>query len=52
VTVTFGVADATNLTGYEGRFDTVVDSALYQLRIGHEVWEPDLDDCVPKSRVI
>jgi SAM-dependent methyltransferase len=29
VTVTFGVADATNLTGYDGRFDTVVDSALY-----------------------
>jgi SAM-dependent methyltransferase len=27
--VTFDVADATNLTGYEGRFDTVVDSALY-----------------------
>jgi SAM-dependent methyltransferase len=29
VTVAFGVADATNLTGYDGRFDTVVDSALY-----------------------
>lgn len=29
VAVTFGVADATNLTGYDGRFDTVVDSALY-----------------------
>jgi len=29
VTVTFGVADATTLTGYDGRFDTVVDSALY-----------------------
>jgi SAM-dependent methyltransferase len=29
VTVTFDVADATDLTGYEGRFDTVVDSALY-----------------------
>jgi SAM-dependent methyltransferase len=29
VTVTFGVADATNLTGYDGRFDTVIDSALY-----------------------
>ncbi|MGH3674797.1 MAG: class I SAM-dependent methyltransferase [Mycobacterium sp.] len=29
VTVTFDVADATNLTGYDGRFDTVVDSALY-----------------------
>jgi SAM-dependent methyltransferase len=29
VRVTFGVADATNLTGYDGRFDTVVDSALY-----------------------
>jgi SAM-dependent methyltransferase len=27
--VTFNVADATNLTGYDGRFDTVVDSALY-----------------------
>jgi SAM-dependent methyltransferase len=29
VNVVFGVADATNLTGYDGRFDTVVDSALY-----------------------
>jgi SAM-dependent methyltransferase len=29
VSLTFGVADATNLTGYDGRFDTVVDSALY-----------------------
>jgi SAM-dependent methyltransferase len=29
VTVAFGVADATNLTGYDGRFDTVIDSALY-----------------------
>ena len=29
VTVTFGVADATNLTGYDSHFDTVVDSALY-----------------------
>jgi SAM-dependent methyltransferase len=29
VTVTFGVADATNLTGYDARFDTVIDSALY-----------------------
>lgn len=29
VTVTFGVSDATDLTGYEGRFDTVVDSALF-----------------------
>jgi len=28
-TVTFEVADATDLSGYEGRFDTVVDSALY-----------------------
>jgi SAM-dependent methyltransferase len=27
--VTFGVADATHLTGYDGRFDTVIDSALY-----------------------
>ena len=27
--VTFDVADATTLTGYDGRFDTVVDSALY-----------------------
>ena len=27
--VTFDVAEATNLTGYDGRFDTVVDSALY-----------------------
>jgi SAM-dependent methyltransferase len=29
VAVTFGVADATKLTGYDGRFDTVIDSALY-----------------------
>jgi SAM-dependent methyltransferase len=29
VTVDFDVADATDLSGYEGRFDTVVDSALY-----------------------
>jgi SAM-dependent methyltransferase len=29
VSVNFDVADATNLTGYDGRFDTVVDSALY-----------------------
>lgn len=29
VQVTFAVADATDLTGYDGRFDTVVDSALY-----------------------
>lgn len=29
VTVNFGVADATNLTDYDGRFDTVIDSALY-----------------------
>lgn len=28
-TVTFDVADATELAGYENRFDTVVDSALY-----------------------
>ena len=27
--VSFDVADATELSGYEGRFDTVVDSALY-----------------------
>ncbi|MGW5743298.1 class I SAM-dependent methyltransferase [Amycolatopsis sp. NPDC003861] len=27
--VTFAVADATELQGYEGRFDTVLDSALY-----------------------
>ncbi|MGW4522594.1 class I SAM-dependent methyltransferase [Amycolatopsis sp. NPDC004378] len=27
--VTFAVADATTLEGYEGRFDTVLDSALY-----------------------
>jgi hypothetical protein len=27
--VIFGVADATNLTGYDERFDTVIDSALY-----------------------
>jgi SAM-dependent methyltransferase len=29
ITVTFDVADATDLSEYEGRFDTVVDSALY-----------------------
>ena len=29
ISVTFSVADATQLTGYDGRFDTVVDSALY-----------------------
>ena len=29
VSVTFGVADATKLSGYDGRFDTVIDSALY-----------------------
>jgi SAM-dependent methyltransferase len=29
VTVSFDVADATDLSEYEGRFDTVVDSALY-----------------------
>ena len=29
VSVNFDVADATNLTGYEGRFDTAVDSGLY-----------------------
>ena len=29
VDVAFGVADATDLSGYDGRFDTVIDSALY-----------------------
>jgi SAM-dependent methyltransferase len=29
VQVRFDVADATNLTGYDSRFDTVIDSALY-----------------------
>jgi SAM-dependent methyltransferase len=29
VSVAFNVADATDLAGYDGRFDTVVDSALY-----------------------
>jgi SAM-dependent methyltransferase len=29
VGLTFGVADATDLTGYDGRFDTVIDSGLY-----------------------
>lgn len=29
VSVNFAVADATDLTGYDGRFDTVIDSALY-----------------------
>lgn len=29
VQIAFDVADATELTGYDGRFDTVVDSALY-----------------------
>lgn len=29
VTAVFAVADATNLTEFDGRFDTIVDSALY-----------------------
>jgi SAM-dependent methyltransferase len=29
VQVTFGIADATDLSGYQGRFDTVIDSGLY-----------------------
>lgn len=29
VQVTFGIADATDLSGYQRRFDTVIDSALY-----------------------
>lgn len=29
VQLAFGVADATDLTGYDGRFDTVLDSGLY-----------------------
>jgi SAM-dependent methyltransferase len=29
VDVAFGVADATDLTGYDGRFDTIIDSGLY-----------------------
>ena len=29
VQLTFGVADATDLSGFDGRFDTVIDSGLY-----------------------
>jgi SAM-dependent methyltransferase len=29
VQLTFGIANATDLSGYEGRFDTVIDSGLY-----------------------
>lgn len=40
VRVTFGVADATKLDGYDGRFDTVVDSALYHCldEAGHRAY--------------
>ncbi|KZS72748.1 methyltransferase [Mycobacterium kansasii] len=36
VTVDFQVADATRLDGFEGRFDTVVDSAFYHVFLGDE----------------
>ena len=36
VQVDFQVADATRLDGFEGRFDTVVDSAFYHVFIGDE----------------
>lgn len=35
VEVDFRVADATKLDGFEGQFDTVVDSAFYHLFYGH-----------------
>ena len=34
--VDFDVADATELTGFDGRFDTVVDSALYHCLNDHD----------------
>lgn len=37
VDVDFRVADATRLDGFEGRFDTVVDSAFYHVFLGDEV---------------
>ncbi|ORB85387.1 SAM-dependent methyltransferase [Mycobacterium kansasii] len=36
VHVDFQVADATRLDGFEGRFDTVVDSAFYHVFLGDE----------------
>ncbi|SOJ53253.1 Glycine/sarcosine N-methyltransferase [Mycobacterium simulans] len=36
VQVDFQVADATKLDGFEGRFDTVVDSAFYHVFMGDE----------------
>ena len=36
VQVVFQVADATKLDGFEGRFDTVVDSAFYHVLMGDE----------------
>ena len=36
VQVDFQVADATRLDGFEGRFDTVVDSAFYHVFMGDE----------------
>ncbi|SON59008.1 Glycine/sarcosine N-methyltransferase [Mycobacterium simulans] len=36
VQVDFQVADATKLEGFEGRFDTVVDSAFYHVFMGDE----------------
>ena len=36
VEVDFQVADATKLDGFEGRFDTVVDSAFYHVLMGDE----------------
>ena len=36
VQVDFQVADATKLDGFEGRFDTVVDSAFYHVLMGDE----------------
>jgi SAM-dependent methyltransferase len=36
VQVDFQVADATRLDGFEGRFDTVVDSAFYHVFLGDE----------------
>jgi 2-polyprenyl-3-methyl-5-hydroxy-6-metoxy-1,4-benzoquinol methylase len=48
-TVTFGVADATNLTGYDERFDTVIDSALYH-RLDEDGRQPYAVGLYPATR--
>lgn len=43
VDVDFAVVDATVLTGYDGRFDTILDSALYHVlspRLAPATWRP------------